>query len=459
LSLLEQAARMTIADDVPRKMLVYITPFCNAGESLFSPVEDPDGFLIPSGQQSHFDLLDMLRRANVAVYALDPRGKIAITTEQLAAQDIVSGADPVRPAVSSRSANPVAGSQEGLRGLTAVTGGVAVTGTDDFDAGLDRIARDLADYYILGFQPPQTKSGQYRSVEVQVNRPGLTARFRPGYVTGATSGLKVDKDPLVRLSVGALPAGDMPLSLFASAWPASGNDKPVLVVVEMTVPRAELRQAATLLTDDVEISVLAVRTSSGKLVRHVRSRRQIALARTGSEEATFQVSTVVDLQPASYQLRVSARSAATGRAASVYLPVTVDEPASRAFDLGGLVLGYLENPAAARTVAASDRSRLPFSPTMTRSFKASDKLQLLCPLWKRNGGTAVKITAELLDDLGAVARRFDAPVRATRQMEFVQFTLGLGKLPAGEYRIRVTATDGAASVTRQVGITVDGERR
>ena len=460
LMLLQQAAMMTIADDVARKILVYITPFC--GESMGASLTTADlhdqGFkAMRSPSSSYTDMLDAMHRSNVTIYALDPRGELKFNLDQFPAQDIVSGTEPVRPGMRLRSFSPVFQSQEGLRSLTALTGGVSVTNSSDFEGGFAQLSQDLTDFYVLGFYPPESRRGEFRAIDVQVDRPGVIVRARKGYMSGDGPKLRVNKDPMVGLSVGALPVGDLPLALFASTWPSPRSDKPVLVVLEVTVPRADVRAGPAGLRDDLEVTILAARTPGAKLVRHVRSKRQIDVTPTTAESVTYQVSTVIDLPPASYQLRVSAKSAASGRAGSVYLPITVRKPESSQFALGGIVIGHAEGARGVSATASNVRSRLPFSPTLTRSFPSTDTLRALIKLWRRSPAERVAIGAELIDDAGAVVRRFEAAVRVgrgARATEDIDFTLKLAGLQPGSYRLRVTAGQGEVSDTREIGIAV-----
>ena len=92
LTLLKQAALMAIADDVPRKVLIYITPFCGdpTGQNLDTAALRNTGFFVPAQQSAWFEMVDTLRRSNVAVYALDPRGELKFNLDQFPATDIVS---------------------------------------------------------------------------------------------------------------------------------------------------------------------------------------------------------------------------------------------------------------------------------------------------------------------------------------------------------------------------------
>jgi hypothetical protein len=137
--------------------------------------------------------------------------------------------------------------------------------------------------------------------------------------------------------------------------------------------------------------------------------------------------------------------------------VTVPEPASSRFALGSIVLGYVDGPRGVSTTAANARSRLPFSPTLARSFASGDTLHALCKLWRRNLTEPVKIHAALVGEKGELVREFDAPVRTGRgalATENIDIRLNLAGVPPGRYRLRVTATEGGVSEVREVGIVV-----
>lgn len=464
LNLLRQAALMSIADDVPRKVLVYITPFCGdpTGQNLDTSALQTTGFFVPAQQSAWFEMVDSLRRSNVAVYALDPRGELGFNLDQAPATDIVSGTDPAARNLTVRSFAPVWQSQQGLRSLTGLTGGFAVTNSNAFDSGLDRLAQDLSDFYVLGFYPATGRKGEFRSIDVRVNRPGATVRFRTGYISGDGPKLTVSKDPLVALSAGALPTGNLPLSLFAAPWPEGKSEKPVLVVLEMAVPAADVPNAGAGFKDNVEVGILAVRSRDGKLIRHTQSRRVIEAARTSATAVSYQVSTVIDLPPASYQLRVSAKSGATGRSGSVYLPLTVPEPAGSHFAIGGIVMGYVNGARGVSATAANVRSRLPFSPTLDRNFANTDVLHALCKLWRKDPARPIAIRAELVTTEGQSVRGFSAPVRTGRgalPVENIDLNLNLSGVPPGLYRLRVIASDRGVTETREIPIGVVGRAR
>jgi hypothetical protein len=109
--------------------------------------------------------------------------------------------------------------------------------------------------------------------------------------------------------------------------------------------------------------------------------------------------------------------------------------------------------------AASARSRLPFTPTLNRSFASTDTLHALVKLWRRNPAEPVTIGAALVGGKGELVRQLEAPVRTGRgalPVENIDLTLKLAGVPPGDYLLRVTASERGVSEVREVGIAVRG---
>jgi len=76
----------------------------------------------------------------------------------------------------------VSSNQQVLDALARGTGGFTIFNTNDFLAGLNKIASELDQYYILGYVPPsQAHDGTYHKIAVKVTRVGVQIRNRPGY--------------------------------------------------------------------------------------------------------------------------------------------------------------------------------------------------------------------------------------------------------------------------------------
>ncbi len=151
-----------------------------------TPWVDPergDGFLALGQQHNRFADADLsselaalagaANRVNAAIYAIDPRGLVNIT----------SVADHVDPTEMRAHIGKTTSS---LRLLAEATGGLAVVNDNDFDGALKRIDAETSDYYILGYymSNPDPKH-RTRAVEVKVRRPGVDVRSRGWYRTKA----------------------------------------------------------------------------------------------------------------------------------------------------------------------------------------------------------------------------------------------------------------------------------
>src|ERR1700722_11339256 len=71
--------------------------------------------------------------------------------------------------------------QQVLYQLADGTGGFVILNTNDLVGGLDRIARDSNQYYLLGYKPEASADGSCHTLKVKVDRGGTSVRARSGY--------------------------------------------------------------------------------------------------------------------------------------------------------------------------------------------------------------------------------------------------------------------------------------
>jgi VWFA-related protein len=103
------------------------------------------------------ELLTEARRQNVSFYVITPGGLQAPVT------------------VGQQRA--VTAAYDDLKSLADETDGLAVTNTNDLNAGFRRIADDLAAYYVLGYYTTNTKfDGGIRKISVKVKGSAIRAR-------------------------------------------------------------------------------------------------------------------------------------------------------------------------------------------------------------------------------------------------------------------------------------------
>ncbi|PYQ38588.1 MAG: hypothetical protein DMF77_23675, partial [Acidobacteria bacterium] len=141
-----------------------------------------DGFLDGSGSRESRSLdlrrvLDAATRSGMVMYALDSRGLLTGADASVAAV----GASPGVQARVERAAEQI--KRDTLTTLADGTGGFLVRGTNDLVAGLRRMLDDNEAYYLLAYEPTNTKrDGRFRKIEVRLpRRPDLKVRTRSGY--------------------------------------------------------------------------------------------------------------------------------------------------------------------------------------------------------------------------------------------------------------------------------------
>ena len=112
------------------------------------------------------ELTRQANRANASLYTIDPRG-------------LVGGPDLDEKIDMVEWQNYVTASQNSLRTLAELTGGIAVVSTNDFTKALKRIDAETSDYYVVGYysnNPDPMK--KRRKIEVK-SQPQGAERLPP----------------------------------------------------------------------------------------------------------------------------------------------------------------------------------------------------------------------------------------------------------------------------------------
>lgn len=500
---LQDAARMLGAGDARRKAFVLVSEGIGknltglfgamapsgdapAGGVAYATTGDAANTMRPPPTEYHdFALLDMmesLRRSNVATYAIDPRGHIA--SADLARECVPPplGKDPCSEGLTDWN-SPVRQAQHGLEIMSEASGGFAVTNTDDFTSGLKRIVEDLDHYYLLGFYPADPKGKGYRPIDVKVpGHPDWTLRFRRGYMPGAPPAAPKNSNPLVALSAGILPKSDLPLRLAAVPFPGAGRNARIALALEVSAPLHALQEADSKVRDSLKYEVLVVDEKKARVssVAGLEGRLTLSPNATGRpipDVVSYQVAHTIDLPPGRYQLRVSAISTKLAKGGSVYLDVDVPDFQAAPLALSGLILGYADGPrvpvAPARTrpaVSSAPQSRMigrpgltameppvirtvdaPFPPSLDREFASADTLRLYFEVSAPVSARPLRGMVQVLDARNRAVQSY-SPAFSPRGR--VDLQIPLAGLSPGTYVVRATATDEANTSTREIGFVV-----
>jgi VWFA-related protein len=357
-------------------------------------------------------MLEKMRQANVAVYPLDPIGT-GYAIPGGAYDGIERGAGKETPWDGARRMK-----HRTMTTIAERTGGLAFINNDDIDAGIERIADDLDNYYLLGFYPDTTKSG-YQNVSVRVKRPGLTVRHRDGFDL-STKKEKPSDDPLKAVAASGVPVSALPLRMFAAALPAKGGKARVPVAIEVGG-----RGSAA----ETRFELFAVDQDRMKVVANIAGR-----------SATSVLHTQLSLAPGRYQLRALVFSGDTR--GSVFSQLVVPNFATGALTLGSLIISRAGT-------AALAVGGFPVAPGFERSFTTSDSVRVYGEVTSR---TPVAARVMIVNAMGRVVSESMPPVVGGR----MEATVRLAGLEPGAYgiRVRVEHVHGDLRDEREVGILV-----
>jgi len=463
---LQDAARMLGSNEVRRKAFVMLSEgvskslngIFDGGEPLNSGYHD-----IALRQ-----MMASLRRSNVTVYNLDPRGRVSSQDLMLESSPDVWGmlstmdTTPNDEDSAFRWNNPVRQSQDGLQLMAEASGGFAVTDTDDFAGGIASILEDLDHYYLLGFYPADADGKGFRPLDVRVNRPGVTLRFRRGYEPGGPPSAPNNADPLARLVGGALPKSDLPMRLHAIPMPYSNTEARVAIAMELNVPRQGLEGSDQRLLDEIRYGLFAVDLEGGKVREHFFRNARIALRPSPNggpppDRVTYVVTSSMQLPHGRYQLRASATSDKLDVGGSVFLSLDVPQFSKQPIALTDLVIAYADGP---RVPVARDSPRsvvpaanlLPFDPTLDRVFSPRDTLRVFFRAVQQRPASLVATISAFTSD-GRQVLTIDRPLTGGNPAS-LDINLPLSQLAPGVYRIEVKVSGGGQVATRDLGFEV-----
>jgi VWFA-related protein len=462
-----------------RKAIVFV----GTGPSGMKVVDDFDG--PPSRDVLDFTrAVTAARRANVAVYLLDPAKElladVPVRPRQIPAEAV--NANPFDRRAIQDLAN--AGHANGISMLSIATGGFDSAGPGVLSA-VENVISDSGTYYLLGYyaDPPSGRpieklkalfdpSSGFRSIEVRTTRPGLTIRARKGYWASDTPKTAGDKpgphkpgDAADVSVTGVLPQSALALRAFVAPLRGKTPAKPaVALVVETTLPSLAPATLGLPVGDDIEMVVAAVAPGEGvRATDRAKVRLNVGeSAGGGLVSPRYRLCSVVAVAPGRYQVRVGVQSSLAGKAGSVYADVTVPDFARDPLSLGGVFLERRPPGPPLPTVRTKTFAALvPFEATLDRDFASDDNVWVRVRAYGGKG-TAGPILLHALvtrppDGMTVWTADKRESADALRDQDGVEYVvqLPLSVLSPGAYWLRLTVEgQGAKSEARRIDFSV-----
>jgi VWFA-related protein len=287
-----------------------------------------EGFLLLPRMPGYQEIIDLARRANVAIHFVDPRG---LETGIVSASS-PTGEAPPGPEVMPGTALALPVSE--IEGIALVTGGHAF-GVIDAEKALRQVVAESEAYYLVGYSPDQPKSGE-RKVKVRVRREGVKVVARSRYFVPA--------DP-------TKPSPAAPTPAHAAMRALSDTTDLPLRVATLFFEANRKGEVATMLATEVVPPPGKPGERLFKLVSEARARDGGAPVRDhfeGSPEVRPGVPVILARQwylpPGVWQVRLLVEDTVTGRIGTVRHTFEVPDP--KTFRLSTPILtAELEDPA------------------------------------------------------------------------------------------------------------------
>ena len=214
--------------------------------------------------------------------------------------------------------------------------------------------------------------------------------------------------------------------------------------------------------DERATETVAVRVDAyspdGKLRASQALRAQLVLKPGPEGQVAYEVLTMVNLPPGRYQLRMGASLSRLRTSGSVYYDLDVPDVSKGALTWSGVA--FHVSPGVTKAASAALQTGVPIVPTSQRLFAATDDVSIFARI--HQGGksplASVAITATITDafgrDVWKQAETFDPARFVTVRGADVRFAVPVARLVPGPYRLRLEATQGATTVTRDSRFTV-----
>jgi VWFA-related protein len=355
--------------------------------------------------------------------------------------------------------------QQILQSLADGTGGFAIYNTNDLLAGLQRIARDQNEFYLLGYVPGSSAEGSCHTLKVKMEHGGMNVRSRSGYCNvrpaNPLDGKPIEKQ--MELQAAGSQPGGIHGSLQAPFFYSGPNIAQVNLAME--IPGESLVFNKDKGKYHANVNVLGIAYNpDGTVGARFNDTLNLDMEKDEWKEFTkrpYHYENQFDAAPGAYKLSV-VLSSGGDNFAKFETPLKIDAYDGKKFTLGGVVLSKTiqpvdQIPADVDATLLEDRTPMivkgmQITPAANYAFKQSDKVviysQVYEPLLKSDAPPRVVAGYSILDASDKQVF-FSGPVSLE---DFVQkgnavvpfgLIIQVKDLPPGNYRLVLQAADGA----------------
>ena len=349
--------------------------------------------------------VDAANRANVSLYALDARGLAALPPGGDASAASPAGTGLYTGQAVRSQLSSLQGSRETLATLATDTGGRSFFDLNDFAPAFREVQEENSSYYLLGYTPSNPRSdGRYRRIRVELNRPDLKVRARPGYYAPKDfrQFTREDKDLQLQQAMDLdTPFVDLPMAVEASYF--LRPDKRYYVVLAAKIPGSALSFLRKSSTHQTEFDFAwRANDASGRTVASLRDTLPVKLSDQDYEQVksgTILYEGGMEMGPGKYTLKVVVRENQSGTLGTFEQPMVLPAVGDANLALSSVIVsnqmrGTLEKSGTEKPKKEKEKAEenplqvgtQSILPSVTRVFRTSQPLFVY--LESYSGGSA-----------------------------------------------------------------------
>ncbi len=359
--------------------------------------------------------------------------------------------------------------------LAEGTGGFPIFNTNDLVTGLQKIAREQNEYYLLGFAPTDSAEGSCHALKVKVDRGGTVVRARSGYCnvkpSDVLAGKPVEKELEAHASgsTAVSTAGSLEAPYFYTA----SSEARVNLVMEIPPSSVDFNKVKGKYHADVNVLGIAYRPD-GSIAARFSDQQTFDLEKDEWKQITkapihYQNQFVI--APGQYRLTV-VLSGSAQNFGKYEVPLKIDPYDGKSFSLSGIALtNHLERVSDLGGALDQDLladhtplvvHQMEIIPSGSNHFTKTDKVALYAQVYSPGAASdsppALRVAYQVVD------QKSGKPVFATGTIDASTFVekgspvvplalvIPLDRLSPGAYRVELQAgeLDGASSPVRTV---------
>ncbi len=353
-----------------------------------------------------------------------------------------------------------------LRAIAEGTGGFVIYNTNDLLNGLNRIARELNEFYILGYVPQSSQEGACHTLKVKLDRSGADVRSRSGYCNTRPAdpleGKPLEKQ--LEKEANGTPAGSIQGSIQVPYFYNGPNIARVNVTIDVPSDSLNFNRDKGDYHSDVNVLGIAYK-QDGTVAARFSDTLELNLQKDEWKTFTkqpYHYQNQFDLAPGSYKLTV-VFSTGGDHFGKFETPIQIAPYLGNTLTLGGVVLStdfqkLNQDSSQLDAMLLEDRTPLvangvQITPAAKYQFKKSDKVVLYSELYepllknqdppKIGAGYVVfdKATNKEVASTGAIP--LDEFIQKGNTVVPFTLILRVSDWPPGAYRLVLQAVDAA----------------